>query len=69
MRGTGEAEATGIYATAFGQDSQFYALLRNPQAYEKILNSDSTLVLSSDSDLFRHLNSHRDKESGARAIP
>jgi membrane protease subunit HflC len=69
MRGIGEAEATGIYATAFGQDAEFYAFVRNLQAYEKVLNGDSTLVLSTDSDLFRYLNSHRDKESAARAVP
>jgi membrane protease subunit HflC len=59
VRGTGEAEATAIYAGAFGQDAEFYAFLRNLQAYEKFLNADSTLVLSSESDLFRYLNSHR----------
>jgi modulator of FtsH protease HflC len=69
MRGTGEAEATGIYASAFGQDAEFYAFVRNLQAYEKFLNADSTMVLSTDSDLFRYLNSHRDKESVPRAGP
>jgi membrane protease subunit HflC len=69
MRGTGEAEATGIYAAAFGQDAEFYAFVRNLQAYEKLLTGDSTLVLSTDSDLFRYLNSHRDKESAPRPGP
>ena len=67
LRGTGDADATAIYATAFGQDPEFYALLRNLQAYEKFLDSDSTLVLSSDSDLFRYLNSHRIRVEAPRA--
>jgi modulator of FtsH protease HflC len=67
LRGAGEAESTGVYAQAFGQDPEFYAFLRNLQAYEKFLNADSTLVLSSDSDLFRYLNSHRANGSASRA--
>ena len=59
LRGTGEAEATTVYAQAFGQDPEFYAFMRSLQAYERLLAGDSTLVLSSDSDLFRYLNSHR----------
>jgi membrane protease subunit HflC len=69
VRGTGEAESTAIYAQAFGQDAEFYAFLRNLQAYEKFLNADSTLVLSSESDLFRYLNSHRDKAVAPQAGP
>jgi membrane protease subunit HflC len=64
VRGTGEAEATAIYATAFGEDPEFYAFVRNLEAYEKLLTGDSTLVLSSDSDLFRYLNSHRENGHG-----
>jgi membrane protease subunit HflC len=69
MRGTGEAEATGIYAAAFNQDAEFYAFVRNLQAYETFLNGDSTMVLSTDSDLFRYLNSHRDQENVTRTAP
>jgi membrane protease subunit HflC len=69
VRGTGEAESTAIYAQAFAQDAEFYAFLRNLQAYEKFLNADSTLILSSDSDLFRYLNSHRDKGISPQAGP
>ncbi len=53
LRGQGEAEATTIYAQAFGQDPEFYAFLRSLEAYETLLGSDSTMVLSTDSDLFR----------------
>jgi membrane protease subunit HflC len=59
LRGTGDAEATTIYAQAFGQDPEFYAFIRSLEAYERLLDSGSTMVLSTDSDLFRYLNTHR----------
>jgi membrane protease subunit HflC len=59
LRGTGEAEATTIYAQAFGQDPEFYAFVRSLEAYEKFLDPSSTLVMSTDSDLFRYLNTQR----------
>ena len=69
LRGAAEASSTAIYAEAFGQDPEFYAFLRNLQAYEKMLGADSTLVLSSDSDLFRYLESHRDSSDRPIASP
>ena len=69
LRGTGEANSTAIYAQAFGQDPEFYAFLRNLQAYEKFLGADSTLILSSDSDLFRYLNSPRSTSTTPVASP
>ncbi len=57
LKGGGDAEATGIYANAFGKDAEFYAFTRRLQAYEKILSSDTTLVLNSDSELLEYLQS------------
>jgi membrane protease subunit HflC len=59
LQGAGDAEATNIYARIYGQDPEFYSFVRNLEAYEKLLKSGSTMVLSSDSDLFRYLGSHR----------
>jgi modulator of FtsH protease HflC len=50
LRGSGEAEATAIYAQAFGQDPEFYAFVRSLEAYERLLDSGSTMVMSTDSD-------------------
>jgi modulator of FtsH protease HflC len=55
LNGEGDANATTIYAQAFGQDPEFYAFTRRLQAYEKILNTGTTLVLSPDSELLRYL--------------
>ncbi len=68
LRGAGEAEATTIYAHNFSEDPEFYAFVRSLEAYERLLGSDSTLILSSESELFRYLNSHRNGGmSGAAA--
>ena len=55
LSGEGDANATTIYAQAFGQDPEFYAFTRRLQAYEKILSTGTTLVLSPDSELLRYL--------------
>jgi membrane protease subunit HflC len=67
LRGTGEAEATSIYAQAFGQDPEFYAFVRSLEAYEKLLDPSSTLIMSTDSDLFRYLNTQRPGGTRAQA--
>ncbi len=55
LRGEGDAEATSIYAQAFNQDPEFYAFLRSLEAYQKFLPQDSTLVLSTESELFKYI--------------
>jgi membrane protease subunit HflC len=55
LSGEGDAQATTIYAQAFGQDPEFYAFTRRLQAYEKILGEGTTLVLPPDSELLRYL--------------
>ena len=57
LKGEGDAEATGIYANAFGKDAEFYAFTRRLQAYEKILSNDTTLILNPDSELLNYLQS------------
>lgn len=57
LRGEGDAKATRIYAEAFEKDPEFYSFLRTLEAYEKFLVRGTTLVLGSDSLLFRYLES------------
>ncbi|MCD5406958.1 MAG: protease modulator HflC [Desulfotomaculum sp.] len=57
LRGAGDAQAAAIYAHAFGQDPEFFAFMRSMEAYEKLLAQETSLVLSSDSELFRFLES------------
>ena len=55
LKGEGDAQAIAIYAEAFEQDAEFYSFLRSLEAYEKFLAQQSTLVLRSDSELFKYL--------------
>lgn len=57
LRGTGDAEAARITAEAFGQDTEFYRFVRSLEMYENTLIQDGQLVLSSDAELLRYLNS------------
>jgi membrane protease subunit HflC len=55
LRGEGDAAAARIYAEAYGRDPDFYSFVRSLQAYEQFVAKRSTLLLSADSALFRHL--------------
>lgn len=54
LRGEGEAEATRIFAQAFGKDADFFSFYRSMQAYRHTLKKDdTTLILSPDSEFLR----------------
>jgi membrane protease subunit HflC len=55
LRGEGDAKAVEIYAKAFQSDPKFYEFIRTLDAYEKVVDKKTTLILSTDSDLFRLL--------------
>jgi len=58
IRGEADAKATEIYAKAYGQGSEsaeFYRFLRTMDTYRRTLSNDTTLILSTDSDLYRYL--------------
>jgi membrane protease subunit HflC len=56
-RGQGDAEATGIYAAAYGADAEFYSFVRSLEAYRNSIDEGTTLVLSPDSEFFQFLQS------------
>ena len=55
IRGEAEAEATAILNQAQAQDPEFYRLQRTLDAYRKILNDKTTLVLSASSSMLKLL--------------
>lgn len=58
-KGAADAKATEIYANAYNQSpeaAEFYEFTRTLELYQEMLG-DSTLVLSTDSDLFKYLKS------------
>ena len=52
LRGKGDAEAAGIYGDAYRQDPSLYRFLRTLESYESILDDQTTVILSADSELF-----------------
>ena len=57
-QGKADAEATAIYAEAFNKSPQsveFYGFVKTMETYRKILIGNTSLVLSTDSELFRLL--------------
>ncbi|MEM7669281.1 MAG: protease modulator HflC, partial [Pseudomonadota bacterium] len=59
VRGEADAERNSIYADAFGKDAEFFAFYRSLRAYENSLKgSNSTLVISPDSEFFDYLKSN-----------
>jgi len=64
--GKADAESTRIYAEAYGGTSaqeEFYKFTKTLEAYQDILEGDTTVILSTDSELFRMLNGPSEIES------
>lgn len=60
IRGEADAKATEVYANAYNQSPeavQFYEFIKSLEAYETVLQGDTTLVLTTDSELFKYLKS------------
>ena len=53
-RGRGDSEAIEIYANSFGKDAEFFSFYRSMEAYRAAIGeSETSMVLSPDSDFFR----------------
>ena len=55
IKGEGDAEAARVYGQAYSRNPRFYKLVRTIEAYRKALDDETTIVLSSDSELLRLL--------------
>ena len=60
LRGEGEAQAISILSDALNRDPDFYSFRRSLEAYKQFLSTQSTMILSSESELFRFLQSSGD---------
>src|SRR6202007_189125 len=71
IRGVADAKATEIYARAYNQSPEaaaFYEFTRTMQAYKSIISENTTLVLSTDSDLFKFLKGMTPNGEGIPAL-
>lgn len=62
IRGLADAKATEIYASAYNQSPQsveFYEFTRTMASYPESIGENTTIVLSTDSDLFKFLKGMR----------
>ena len=53
-RSEGEAQAIEIYANAFKKDPAFYDFMRTMEAYKRIFDEKTTLVLPPEAELFKY---------------
>ena len=53
--GEGDAKATKIYADAYSQDPEFYAFWKTMDTLKLTMNSDSTLVLTTEGSFYKYL--------------
>lgn len=62
IKGEGEKESMQIYTKAYREDPEFFYFLNSLETYKKILNENTTLILSTKSELFRYLELDKGKE-------
>ncbi len=55
-RGEADAEAVKIYADAYGKDPDFYSFAKTLETYEKTIDENTRLYLSTDSDYYKYIN-------------
>ncbi len=53
--GKADAEAISIYAGAYNNDPEFYAFLKTLETYEKTIDGDTTILLTTDGDYYKYL--------------
>ena len=53
--GRADAEATTIYAEAYGRDPEFYRFFKTMESYRQTVSEDTWLILSTDGDFFSYL--------------
>lgn len=80
IKGKADAEASAIYARAYGQNpkaSELYEFIKTMEMYRQTIGEKSTLILSTDSDIFKFLKSsdavsgttQNDVSRGRRNLP
>ena len=72
IRGVADASAADIYASAYNispEAAEFYGFTRTLQAYKEMISGGTTLVLTTDSDLFTYLRRMEAEAPGESGLP
>jgi len=60
IKGKADAEAAAIYADAYNKNTasrELYSFVKSMETFQKTFNSETTVILSTDSDLYKYLKS------------
>jgi len=55
LKGYGDKEAMSIYAEAYSRDPEFFEFTKSLEACREVLKRKSTLILSTESEIFKYL--------------
>ncbi len=58
VKGKADAQATIIYAEAYGVDPDFYSFVQTLEIYDQSLDEKNTLILSTDSEFLKYLKEY-----------
>jgi membrane protease subunit HflC len=59
IKGKADAEATKLYAQAFGIDPEFYSFTKSLEVYNDTLGENSSVVLSTNSEFLKYLKGYK----------
>jgi len=59
IKGKADAEATWLYAEAFGLDPEFYSFTKTLDIYKQALDKESSVIVSTDSEFFKYLDGYK----------
>jgi membrane protease subunit HflC len=62
IKGKADAESTRLYAEAFGVDPEFYSFTKTLEVYSDALSDNSSVILSTDSEIFKYMKGYKEKE-------
>ncbi len=57
IRGKADADAASLYSGAYSGHAEFYSFQKSLESYQSIIGGNTSLVLSPDAELFKHLQS------------
>jgi membrane protease subunit HflC len=55
IKGKADAEAISIYAQAYTQNPNFYSFTKTLNTYQKTIDENTTIILTTDSDYYKYL--------------
>jgi membrane protease subunit HflC len=65
IKGKADAEATLIYAQAFGKDPDFYSFIQTLDIYKETMDKNSSLILSTDSDFLKFFKGYKPEQQNS----